>query len=139
TLYTNAGATSGISIYPGSGSVNTLSDRNAKANVAAVDGLAILQALMDLPVTTWNYTTQDTSIRHLGPMAQDFAAAFGLGENDTTISTVDANGVALAAIQGLYSVVQEKDAVIAAQQAELDQLKAQQSDFEARLAAVERG
>src|SRR5262249_11428245 len=77
------------------------------------------------------------SIRHMGPMAQDFAAAFGLGENDTTISTVDAQGVALAAIQGLHSLVKD-------QQAQLDQLRtensaqqAQIADLQARLAALE--
>ena len=51
-----------------------------------------------------------TRLRHISPIAQDFSAAFGVGEDDTHINTVDADGVALAAIQGLYHLVQQKDA-----------------------------
>ena len=58
---------------------------------------------------TWNYKSQDPSIRHVGPMAQDFYAAFGVGEDEKHITTIDADGVALAAIQGLYRLAQEKD------------------------------
>ena len=65
-----------------------------------------------IPMQTWNYKTQDPTIRHAGPMAQDFYDAFGLGESDTQISTIDSDGVALSAIQGLYRVVKEKDARI---------------------------
>jgi len=144
TLYTNAGATSGAALYPGSGSWNILSDRNMKANFASVDGLDILNALAGVPIQTWNYTTQDAGIRHIGPIAQDFRAAFGVGENATTISTVDAQGVALAAIQGLYTLVQEKDAQIVAlrdantkQQTELAAQDNRLNEQETRLAAVE--
>jgi len=56
---------------------------------------------------TWNYKAQDPSIRHIGPMAQDFYGAFSYGEDNKYINTLDADGVALAAIQGLYEVVKE--------------------------------
>ena len=95
-------ATAGVQLAAGSGSWSTLSDRNLKANFAAVDSRDVLQRLVALPVSTWNYRAQGPSIRHLGPTAQDFKAAFGLGEDDRTISVVDEQGVALAAIQGLY-------------------------------------
>jgi hypothetical protein len=108
------------------------SDRNAKANFAAVDGVAILNTLMSVPIETWSYKAEDATTRHLGPVAQDFYAAFGLGNSDISIGTVDADGVALAAIQGLYTVVQEKDAALAEQAERIDTL-------EARLAAVENG
>ena len=62
-----------------------------------------------LPISTWNYEAQDESIRHMGPMAQDFHAAFRLGVSDKVIDTVDPDGVALAAIQGLHRLLQEKD------------------------------
>lgn len=55
-----------------------------------------------LPISTWNYKSQPTSIRHIGPMAQDFYALFGVGEDDKIISTIDPPGIALAAIQELY-------------------------------------
>ena len=77
------------------------------------------------------------SIRHIGPMAQDFYAAFGVGEDDRHISTVDADGVALAAIQGLYQVVQDKDAAIASLQTENETLKTRLDDLDQRLAALE--
>jgi hypothetical protein len=71
-------------------------------------------------------------------MAQDFYAAFGVGEDDTHISTIDADGVALAAIQGLYQVVQGQEAQLAAQEAEISALKAQNAEIERRLAALEQ-
>src|SRR5204862_6982924 len=110
----------------GSRSWSSLGDRSLKAKFAAGNGNDIVQRRVALPVSTWNYQAQDASIRHLGPMAQDFQAAFGLGEDDTTISTVDEQGVALAAIQGLYATVQEKDAQIASQDARLAALEQRQ-------------
>ncbi|MCP3902054.1 MAG: hypothetical protein GY715_00335 [Planctomycetes bacterium] len=85
------------------------SDRDTKENVGVIDVDDVLRRLVDLDVTEWNYTAEDDSVRHVGPMAQDFHAAFGFGGSDTAISTIDADGVALAAIQGLHTLVQEKD------------------------------
>jgi hypothetical protein len=80
----------------------TLSDRTKKAGFAPVDVEAVLAKVAALPLTTWHYTNDAAATPHLGPMAQDFHAAFGLGGDDKTITTVDADGVALAAIQGLH-------------------------------------
>ncbi|MCC7354688.1 MAG: tail fiber domain-containing protein, partial [Anaerolineae bacterium] len=112
------------------GAWSNASDRNAKENFVPVNGEEILARLAEIPIQTWNYQAEDAAVRHVGPTAQDFYAAFGVGNSDTSISTVDAEGVALAAIQGLYQMVQEKDVQIAAQQEEIDKLAA-------RLAAVE--
>jgi hypothetical protein len=71
-----ARAPGGVELAAGSGAWSSLSDRDAKANFDAVDARAILEALVNLPVTTWNYITQDEAIRHIGVMAQDFYAAF---------------------------------------------------------------
>lgn len=101
----------------------TRSDRNQKENFASVDVQEVLEKVVTLPIETWNYTDQNPAIRHIGPMAQDFAAAFSVGEDNRLINTVDANGVALAAIQGLYKLLQQKDAQISAMRAELDDLK----------------
>jgi hypothetical protein len=109
------------------------SDRNAKAGFAAVDNRELLQKVASLPLSTWHYTNAP-GVRHLGPMAQDFQAAFHLGTDDKHIATVDADGVALAAIQGLYELVQEKDARIAA----LEQKLAQTDILTARIAALEK-
>jgi hypothetical protein len=59
-------------------------------------------------------------VRHVGPRAQDFAAAFGVGEDDRHIHVVDASGVALAAIQALAARLAEAEANIAELQAELE-------------------
>lgn len=127
---TAAGTTTGATLAAGSGSWSSLSDVNAKNNFEAVDGRAVLEAVTRMDIATWNYRTQDDSIRHMGPVAQDFSAAFGIGENDTTISTVDADGVSLAAIQGLYEMMQEKDAQIAELQAQVSGSGASQADLQ---------
>jgi len=105
-------------------SVQTSSDRNLKANFTQIDGLDILERLADIPIESWNYRDQDPPVKHIGPMAQDFHAAFGLGKSDKYIDSLDADGVALAAIQGLYDLVKEKDAQIAALEARLAALEA---------------
>jgi hypothetical protein len=121
----------GVELPSGSGSWSSLSDKEVKANVLPVYENQILLLLAELPISTWNYIGQDVSIRHIGPMAQDFYAAFGVGENDKHISTVDADGVALAAIQGLYQLVQERETQITA-------LQGQIAALEARVAALEQ-
>ena len=75
-----------------------------------------------LPITTWNFKELHDG-RHIGPMAQDFYAAFGLGRSDTTITSVDPDGVALAAIQGLNQKLEEKEARIVSLEKELAALK----------------
>jgi hypothetical protein len=115
--------TAGVEVVAGGGSWSSLSDRNLKANFVPVDGQAVLAKVAVLPLSTWNYMAQDTAIRHIGPMAQDFYAAFGVGEDDTHITTIDADGVALAAIQGLNDVVQAKDARIVALEARVQALE----------------
>ncbi|HEY6041832.1 MAG TPA: tail fiber domain-containing protein [Anaerolineae bacterium] len=93
--------TSGVTLAPGSGTWSSVSDRNLKTDLANVDSRDILARVASLPLTTWNYKSQAASIRHIGPMAQDFYAAFNVGEDDKHIGALDEGGVALAAIQGL--------------------------------------
>ncbi len=80
------------------------SDRNVKEAFESVYPRAVLAAVMTLPIERWSYKGE--AARHLGPMAQDFAAAFGLGADDRHIFPLDAGGVALAALQGLHGLVQ---------------------------------
>ena len=122
TFYSNSAATTGVTLVAGGGAWSMLSDEERKENFEEVDSREVLERVCALPMTTWNYKAQDDSVRHMGPMAQDFHAAFGLGANDRLINTVDSHGVALAAIQGLYHELAERDAEIAdlrAAQAEL--------------------
>ncbi len=78
------------------------SDRDVKENFEPVNGREMLDKLATLPITTWNAIGTDPSVRRMGPMSQDFYAAFGLGDDDKVITTGDLDGVALASIQGLY-------------------------------------
>jgi trimeric autotransporter adhesin len=77
------------------------SDRNLKRDFAPIDGEQILNSLAELPITSWRYKTESGDARHIGPMAQDFKARFGVGTDDKYILQVDADGVALAAIKTL--------------------------------------
>lgn len=120
------------------GNWTNASDRAAKANFTPVDGQEVLARLAEVPITSWNYKNEEASIRHIGPTAQDFYAAFGLGEDDRHISTLDADGVALAAIQGLYQMVQAKEVQIAALEAENAAQQARIDDLEARVVSLER-
>jgi hypothetical protein len=130
----------GAYLNPGSGSWLVYSDRAGKDNVSVVEPRDVLNRLMAVPIATWNWKAQDASIRHMGAMAQDFWAAFGLGESPRGISTVDADGVALAAIQGLHQLVEEKDARIVALErrlAEVESLRGELAALRAE-AAVQR-
>jgi len=87
------------------GAVNPPSDRNAKENFLPVQPREMLEKVVALPLSSWNYKA-DTATRHVGPVAQDFYAAFNVGTDEKHIATVDADGVALAAIQGLNEKVE---------------------------------
>ena len=132
-IFSNSTETAGVQLAPGAGSWSTLSDRSTKENVELVDGLEILEQLAAVPISTWNYRAQGEDIRHMGPMAQDFHAAFGLGAGERTIDTVDPDGVALAAIQGLREVTIAQAEEIAALRSRVEELESLRD----RLAALE--
>jgi len=107
------------------------SDRNAKENFKPVDNQTVLARLAALPVTQWNYKTDSKGVQHIGPMAQDFQAAFGLdGTDDKHISVVDEGGVALAAIQGLNEKVEGRNQ---SSEARLQRLEAQNEELNRQL------
>jgi len=111
--------------------VQLTSDRNAKEHFQPVDHQAVLAKVAALPVTEWNYKSDRSGGQHIGPMAQDFQAAFGLnGQDDKHISVVDETGVALAAIQGLNEKLAEKNTEIQNQAAEITGLKARLEKLE---------
>jgi len=77
------------------------SDSTKKTDFREIDGDSVLAKLASMPVRTWRYRDEDSTVRHMGPTAQEFRAAFSLGDSDKAIATVDADGVSLAAIQAL--------------------------------------
>ncbi len=97
---------------------------------SVVDGAETLERLSQVPISTWSAKSQGATVRHIGPLAQDFYAAFGVGEDNQRIATIDLDGVALSAIQGLYAQNQSLQAENASLRSALD-------DLEARVAALE--
>ena len=122
-FFSSSNLAAGVFLASGGGGWTAISDRDTKQNFAAVNVREILDKVAALPLSTWNYKSQESSIRHIGPTAQDFKAAFGVGETDLGITTIDADGVALAAIQGLNRKVEEQAAQLRAKEAELQSIR----------------
>jgi hypothetical protein len=114
------------------------SDQNLKANFSSINPRSVLDRLASIPIKSWNYKADEPSVRHLGPMAQDFRAAFNLGADDKHIDMVDANGVTMASIQALYQVMLEKDRQNEQLAGEVRQLRAQMRAQQAQLDQVRR-
>jgi hypothetical protein len=130
---TTGGATAGVTLAAGGSSWASMSDRNVKDNITPLDGRQILRRLRDIPITQWNLKAQDPAIKHVGPMAQDFYAAFGLGENERYINSADADGVALVSIQALYEMVtalEQKTASLERLAQSVEELRARLTRFE---------
>lgn len=132
-VFTNQGLTSGVEITAGGGSWSAVSDRRKKENFEVLNTENILSKVAQLPLTSWNYKSQPATTRHVGPMAQDFYAAFGLDGigNDTTINSSDIDGVNMAAIQALEKRTRQL-------QEENDQLKAKLEAVDAKMASIEK-
>jgi hypothetical protein len=134
-FFSNTNSTLGVQLTANATSWTVLSDREAKENLEPINVRHVLGQLAGMPLCRWNYKDDPAKRPYIGPTAQDFHSAFGLGDDDRRISTQDLDGVALAAIQGLYEelkvhkslsaeVLKEKDTKIA--------------ELEKRLAEIER-
>ena len=122
-LYSDSSLTAGVTLAAGAGSWTTISDRNMKENFFDVDGEDVLRRLRNVPVQTWNYKAQGGDVRHMGPMAQDFYAAFGLDQTDKGINTVDMDGVVLAGVKALDARTTAQQGVIDGQSARISALE----------------
>ena len=107
-----------------SGTVNGISDRAAKRDFTPVDRTRVLGAVARLPITEWSLVSDARGARHLGPTAQDFRAAFGLGGDERHIALSDLGGVALAAIQALLGELEARDRTIEDLSRRLQELEA---------------
>ena len=127
-FYTNAALTGGLRLA-GNGGSQWLghSDVNLKHQFRDVDGEEVLAKIARMPVPEWSYKAQDAAIRHIGPTAQDFHAAFGLGEDPLFIGAMDADGVALAAVRALEARTRETN----------ERLTRENDELRARLARLE--
>ncbi len=111
TNFSSSNPVLGVYLAPGTTTWAALSDSNAKTAITPIKPREILAKVAQLPVTSWTYKGQPNR-QYIGPMAQDFRAAFGLGADDKTISTLDSDGVMYAAIQGLVEELKDRDRAI---------------------------
>ena len=118
-----------------SGSVTQLSSRTSKGGFAAMAGDEVLARLSSLPIWTWHYLTADDNDRHIGPVAEDFYAAFGFGRSERSLAPADVAGVALAATKALQTEVAERDRRIVELEARLARLEAALEQVEIRTQA----
>lgn len=132
------GSYTGATLPAGAGAWNTLSDVNSKTAFAKVDVTAVLEKLVRLPITSWQYKTQDANVRHVGPTAQAFKASFGVGDTDRGISTVDADGIAFAAIQGLHKKLEAQTHAVEARDRRIAELQRANDSLKSDIAAIKR-
>lgn len=132
----NAVISTSTGAYLSTGGIWTnVSDVNRKHGFAPVDGEDVLARLRALPITRWSYRVEPADVRHIGPTAQDFHAAFGLGRDEKAIGSVDADGVALAAAKALEQRTSDQLELIEALQAENADLKRRLERLEALIEA----
>ena len=119
TLYSDAAHTTGVTLAAGSGTWASVSDRNMKTNIVALDYGDVLSRIKSLEISKWSYKTQtsasklyDKDIYHVGVMAQDFYQAFGLGTSENKVTALDVAGVNTAAIKELINLVENQQAQI---------------------------
>ena len=101
------------------------SARASKTGFAPINPMSILDKVVAMPITTWTYRNAQAEGMHMGPVAEDFKASFGLAGDGKSIGTVDADGVALAAIQGLNQKLESENAAL---RARLEAIEAKLAD-----------
>jgi hypothetical protein len=142
---TNATLTTGCNLPAGSGVFSCASSRTLKDHFVAVDGEDLLSRMRTVPVNTWSYTAEGAQVKHLGPFAEDFRAAFGLGVDNISIGLLDIDGVNFAAARALEARTTAQAEQIRTLQTEnaslrsdVETLRAQNASFEARLRQLEQ-
>ncbi len=128
-----------MQLFPGGnmtihGSLTEGSSRKIKQDFEPVDVEDVLDKVLQLPLLRWTYKASARGERHLGPMAEDFHGAFGLGES-TGITALDGSGVALAAVRGLDLTLDRR---LAESNQEIEDLRARNAELERRLEALEK-
>lgn len=137
-LFSNPAASAGVFLASNGVAWAALSDRNAKKNFQSLKSKEILEKLVALPVQRWNYKWEaDNEVPHIGPVAQDFKAAFYPGRDQTHITTLEFDGVALAAIQGLNQKVEEQRVQLKRKDGDLQKLQRHNENLEQRLQKLE--
>ncbi len=136
-LYSNSALTSGVYMNSGISGWTNISDRNKKQNFRPVDGEELLRKISMIPISEWSYKGTDPSVRYIGPMAQDFYAAFHLGGTDSLgINSISIDGVNMAAIQALEKRTSELQKA-SAKIAELEKQTSELQEAREKISALE--
>ncbi len=134
-LYSNTALTTGVYMNGGVNGWTNISDRNKKENFRPIDGEDLLSKIRSMSITEWNYKQSDPSIKYIGPVAQDFYAAFHLGGTDSLgINSISIDGVNMAAVQAL----EKRTAELKEKSAELEMVKSRVAELERRLERLEK-
>jgi hypothetical protein len=141
-FYTGSGS-GGAKLAAGATTWSAICDRNAKKNFQPVDTVAVLNKLAAVPIEQWNYKWEgDKDTPNIGPMAQDFKAAFYPGRDDKGISTLEFDGVELAAIQGLNEKVegrsQKEEAGLEKAEGQIEELKTENAELKEKNDSLEK-
>jgi trimeric autotransporter adhesin len=135
TLFTTRSWNQGVYMNGNTSGWTNISDRNKKENFRSIDGEGLLSKIRAMSITEWNYRQSDPSIRYIGPVAQDFYAAFHLGGTDSLgINSICIDGVNMAAIQAL----EKRTTELRERTAELDVVKIELAALKSRLARLEQ-
>lgn len=134
-FFSNSAMSLGVSLPENGGAWASISDVNLKENFRDLDGDEVLSKLARMPIREWSYKAQGGAIRHAGPTAQDFHSAFGLGEDPLRIGTIDADGIALRAIQALEARTREANDTLTCKN---EALKAALAVLQGRLERLEQ-
>ncbi len=138
---TNLGGTTGCNLPAGSGVFNCTSSRATKENFMMVNGEDVLLRLRNIPVSTWNYISEGQTVRHIGPMAEDFYQQFKLGTGNTSIGVQDLASVSIAAVKALETrteQLQQKSAEVDQLRTEVNELRSLNAAMLQRLTALEQ-
>ena len=132
---TNATLTTGCNLPAGSGVFSCSSSRALKENFSPVEGEDLLARIRGVPVTTWNYISEGRQVRHMGPFAEDFRAAFGLGIDDRSIGLLDIGGVNFGAVKALEARTAELQQQLLERDRRISELEARLERLEALVGA----
>jgi hypothetical protein len=142
-FFTGTNTTDGAILKPNATSWSSLSDRNAKKNILPINGEEVLEKLAAVPIARWNYKWEnDSDVPNIGPMAQDFKHAFYPGRDDKSISTLEFDGVELAAIQGLNQKLEKRaktlEQELTRKDSEMEKLQGKVADLQSQLDKLQR-
>ncbi|NJD22678.1 MAG: hypothetical protein FIA82_08430 [Melioribacter sp.] len=106
-------STAGVYMRHGQSGWSNYCDKNMKENFEPVDGEWVLGKIKNMPITKWNYKKTDPTEKYVGPVSQDFYAAFHLNGTDSLgINSISIDGINMAAIKALEGRTSEMKAVI---------------------------